>query len=418
MELTIELILLGFLTFWGAYFSASETALFSLSGAKIQAYRSDSDARKQLIATLLRRPQDLLVTIFMLNTLTNILVQNVASHMFGSTASLMLKVGAPLLLTLIVGEVIPKYLGLEHNVKISYIVAPWIAFFQKVLEPIRKITISITAPISRTLFFFLKKEDTISREELRHVLKTSEELEVLHREESELVLGYLDLQDVIVKELMRPRQEVLYYDIDAPISKLVHLFVDQECSRLPVCKGSLENVLGVIGAKSFFIYCHPTPTKENLLKTVSKPFYIPENTLARVVLRRFEEQNQELALVVDEYGSISGLITREDIIEVVIGQIEDLRDAKPHYSKQSEHEIITTGKLEIDEFNEIFRTNLQSENNMVTIGGWLTEQLGDLPKNGTRFKTEELLFHVLNVDNNRIRRLYVRKLKPNPKKKP
>ncbi len=117
-----------------------------------------------------------------------------------------------------------------------------------------------------------------------------------------------------------------------------------------------------------------------------------------------------MAMVVDEYGSISGLITWEDLAEVVIGSIADLRDQKSLYTKAGENEIIASGKLELDAFNEVFHSNLESQNNLMTIGGWLTEQLGDIPKNGTKYETEHFLFQVLSAEPNRIRRLYIRKL--------
>jgi putative hemolysin len=412
MDLSLEISILIFLTFCSGYFSASETALFSLPGTKIKAYANDPNERRRLISQLLQKPKDLLVTVFMLNTLVNILLQNVASHMFGNLASWALKVGVPLVVTLFFGEIIPKYLGMQHNVGISEAVAPLINKLQNLLKPIRQAIITVTYPVSRMLFFSLHKEENISRDELRHVLKTSEELEVLHKDEAELVCGYIDLQDVLVKELMRPRQDVLYYDIQEPLTKLTSLFVDQQCSRIPVCRGSLEDVIGIMSAKDFFLYRKELTTTEGLQKHLTKVFFAPENMLARVLLRRFDEKKLVMAMVVDEYGSIAGLITREDILEVIVGQIKDLRDEKRLYSKQSDHEIIASGKLEIDEFNTIFSTDLVSKNNMVTVGGWLTEQLEEIPKNGTKYETDEFLFHVLTATPNRIRRIYVRHLKP------
>lgn len=412
MEFTVYLFILIFLTYWGAYFSASETALFSLPNTKIKNYQSNSDPKKRLIAKLINQPRDLLVTIFMLNTLTNILVQNVASNMFGEEAGLALKVGVPLLITLFIGEIIPKCLGLQHNVTISYYVAPLINYLQELLGPLRRVIINITFPVSRFLFFFLQKEDNISRDELLHVLKASEEHEILNKEESELVCGYLDLQDAIVKELMRPRQDVLFYNIEDPLNKLTSLFIDQKCSRIPVCHGTLENLKGVIAAKEFFLRRKEINSGKDLIHLLSKPLFVPENSLARVLLRRFAERNEEIGIVVDEYGSISGLITREDVLEVVIGQIADQRDKKSLFSRQNDNEIIMSGKLEIDEFNDIFHANLTSKNNLVTMGGWITEKLGDIPKTGTKFESEGFLFHILTADSNRVRRIYVRKLVP------
>lgn len=410
MEIAVPISILFFLTFCSGFFSASETALFSLPLTKIKAYQTNSDTRKRLISRLVLEPRDLLVTVFMLNTFVNILLQNTVSHMFGESASWWLKVGVPFAIMLLFGEIIPKYIGLKNNVEISNAVAPTINYMQNFLQPIRKIIINITTPVSQALFFFLHKEKDISKDELKHVLKTSQEHGVLHPDEAELLWGYLNLQDATVKELMRPREDILYYDINDPISKLIYLFVEQECSRLPVCDKSINDVLGIITAREFFLHRQDLGSSQHLFSYLCKPLYVPETTPARVLLRRFDESGQVLALVVDEYGSISGLITREDLVEVVVGDIVDLRDSKELYTAAGKNEIITSGRFELSEFNHLFGVNLVSKNNMLTIGGWLIEELGDIPKTGAKLEMYNLLFQVLAADPNKIRRLYIRKL--------
>ena len=173
--------MLLFLTLGSAYFSASETTLlFSLSSTKIKAYQASRNPRKNLIARLILKPSDLLVTIFMLNTLVNILIQNTASSIFWQNAGWSLKIGVPFALMFVFGEIIPKYIGLQNNIKLSDTVAPSINFLQNLLRPIRKLIVKITIPISRFLFFYLKKEESISKEELKHVLRTSQEHGVLN----------------------------------------------------------------------------------------------------------------------------------------------------------------------------------------------------------------------------------------------
>ena len=410
IELSLLIITLIFLTFSSGYFSGSETALFSLSPMVSRAYRTDPNPTKRLIAHLLLQPRDLLVTVFMLNTFVNILLQNVSSHMFGAAAGWGLKVGVPLVITLVFGEIIPKNIGMQHNEFFSYLVAPSINWMHHMLVSVRKLTITVTGPISRFMFFFLKKEESISKDELSHVLKTSEEYGVLHPDEAELVSGYLELQDVTVKELMRPREDILFYEIHEPLSKLIHLFVDQECTRIPVCEKNIDKVLGIVSAKQFFLHRHELKSPDDVQKIMVKPFYIPETTPARVLLRRFDEAGRVIAIVVDEYGAISGLITREDLVEVVVGEIEDRRDQELMYTKAGRNEIIASGKLELSDFNDIFSAELDSPISMVTIGGWLTEQLGEIPKSGTKYQTEDFFFHVLASDPNRIRRLYIRKI--------
>ena len=414
--MTIALIIaLLFFLYFGAYISASETALFSLSSMKLKGYSQSGDPRLKMIAALLKKPRNLLVTIFMINTLANIMLQNVASSLFGPEAGWGWKVGFPLVLCLLFGEVIPKYVGLQNNTSLSYKVAPSITLLQNILRPIRKFFIAVTTPISRILFFYLKKEPPITKEQVEHLLETSESRGMLNRDEVELISGYLTLLDSQVKELMRPKEDILFFDINQPLSKLIYIFSELECSRMPVCDHSLDNVLGMITAEKFFHFQPQIHTPKDLPICLEKPFYVPENTSARALLKKMEEQQLVIALAVDEYGSVSGLITQEDIIEPVVGQIEDLRDQQPLYTKTGKNELIASGKLELAELNELFHLDLDSPNNMITVGGWLTEHLGDLPKAGTKFEYKGVLFQVLASTPRRITRLYIRKY--NGKKK-
>lgn len=410
VESTLLIVFLVCLIASSGYFSSSEAALFSLSPLQIKAFGTDPNPRWRLISQLLRHPRDLLVTIFMLNTLVNILLQNVVSHMVGDYAGWGKKVGIPLVITLIFGEIVPKYIGLQNNVSFSFFVAPVINSIQKFIEPIRKAIIVVTAPVSKLMFFYLRKEPSISAEELQHVFKTSKEHGILESEELELVSGYLQLQVALVKELLWPREDILFYDIDEPLSKLIYLFVDQQCSRLPVCKHSIDNVIGIINAKDFFLNRDTLVDGKDVLPLLSKPFYIPESASARVLLRRFYQKQELIALAVDEYGSIAGLITKEDLMEVVVGEISDLRDQKSLYTHAGKNEIIASGKMELAELNDIFGSHLASPGNMVTIGGYLTEFLGEIPKPGRKIETEEFLFHILSATPSRIRRIYIRRL--------
>lgn len=391
------------------FFSSSEVALFSLSPMKVKAFKQDQEPKKKLIGTLLSKPRDLLVTVFIMNTLVNILLQNVASDMFGRFANWGLKVGVPLALTLIFGEIIPKNFGLQYNERLSLHVIKSINFFQKLLSPIRAFVIYVTTPVSRLLFFYLKKADPISKEELKHTLETSKTFGVLNNAESEFATGYIKLQDATVKEVMRPKGDILFFNITEPLSKLIYLFMDQQCTRIPVCREGLDSVIGVITAPEFFKYSEQIPDSDTLVHYLNKPFFVPENVPAKVLFKRLTEQQEHFSLVVDEYGSVSGLITMEDICELVVGEIQDLRDKKLPYTRSGKQEIIAGGRLELSEFNQIFNSDLPNPNNMVTIGGWLIEKLGEIPKSGTKYETNDFLFHILAADPNRLRRIYVRK---------
>lgn len=408
MEMSLMITLLILLTLSSAFFSSSEVALFSLSSMQIKAYQNDSDSRKRLIAAMLHRSRELLVTVFMLNTLINILLQNVASDMFAGVGGWAYSIGIPLVLTLVVGEVIPKNIGIQNNTFIAYHFAPVINFFQKILGPLRKLTIAITNPISRILFFYLKKADPISKEELYHALKTSQEHGILNPEEAELVKGFLTLQEATVREVMRQKNDILYYTINEPLSKLTHLFVEQECSRIPICDGNIQNVIGIITAKNYFINQNRIDSVKDLISFLKKPFFVPEAIPARLLIKRLKEHKETFALAVDEYGAITGLVTMEDIAELVVGDIDDRRDESKLYTKAGKNEIIANGALELLEIESIFGEELKSENSMVTIGGWLTEKIGEIPKSGTKYETEKFLFQILSTEPTHINRVYIR----------
>lgn len=410
LGLAFAVFLLTLLLLCSAFFSCSEVALFSLSSMKVKVFKADPDRRKQLAANLLSSPRDLIITILALNVITNILFQNVISSLFG-TFSWILHIGLPLVLTLVFGEMIPKSIGLANNDIISYRVAPYIYRLQNFFLPLRKILVAITQFLMRLLFFFLKKEPDISVDELEHALKSSRQLGVLNEEEAELIQGYLRLSEAQVKELMRPRSDILFFDLEESLTKLVRMFVDQQCSRVPVCQKNLDSVIGIMTSQTYFLHKEKLHQPKDIIAILQKPFFVPEMTSAPLLLRQMLDRQEHLALVVDEYGSVSGLIALEDLVETVVGEIADARDEKADYTSSGKGIIIASGKLELSEFEKIFSISLPSVNNMITLGGWLTEQIGDIPKTGFKYTAYGFLFHVLASDSKRVRRIYVRQLK-------
>lgn len=409
---TFLVLVIVFLTIASGFFSASEIALFSLPSLKVRSYKTSPDPRRHLVAHLLTHPRDLLITIFIFNTLVNIVLQNIISGMAGEEAGWLVKAGLPIAIVLVLGEVVPKYLGMIDNVKIADSVAGTVDYLQRLCGPLRHILNLITTPLSRMLFFFLKDEQEITREELDHVLMQSQKAGIIVPDEALLIQGYLNLREARVKEVMRPREEIIAYSIEQPLEALVRCFVEQECSRVPVYCDALDDIMGIMSARHFFIHRNAIHTSSDLTPYLDKPFFVPENAPAPTVLQQLDQQGYLIAIVVDEYGSVSGLITKEDLAEEVVGSITDRRDIKAHYTRSGEDDIIASGKLELDEFENIFGIALQNPGNKITLGGWLTEALGDIPKAGAYYETPHFFFHVLAADPNRIRRLYIRRLHP------
>lgn len=409
--LSFLIILLVFLILGSAFFSSSETALFSLSPTQVQILRKEKDPKKVLASRLLDSSRDLLITLIMLNVILNICIQNVVSNIFGDFSGWLLNVGVPLGLILVFGEIIPKSIGMANNQKMAPKVSVFLWTFQALLYPIRKTLIRITSIVSRGMFFFLRKEKEISIDELQHALRASRKEGVLAEDEAELMRGYLHLQDASAKEFLRPREEVLFFKMGESLSKLIHLFVDQECTRIPVCEEGLDDIIGIMSSGQYFLHRESLKQSEDILPLLKKPFFVPESTSAHALLDQIYEKKESLAIVVDEYGAFSGLVSLEDLVESVVGEIFDRRDEKSRYTRSGENVIIASGKLELLELETLFDISLKSENHMVTVGGWLTEKMGDIPKNGEKFTYENILFHILSSDNKRVRRVYIRRNK-------
>ncbi len=411
MTTALYITLLVLFTLFSGYFSLALIALFSLSSTELKLFATDPDKRKQMVVNLMLKPRDLLVTLLFYDIAANILIQNTAANLFGDDSSWFLKVGIPLLLTLFLGEILPKTIALPFNTQIAWRIARSIEIMHKIISPIRRLITEITTYLSRILFFFLQKGKEISPDELRMLLKSSESYGILSHDEAKLTHGYLSLTDITVKERMRPRHEILHYDISEPLSKLVYLFAERECSRVPVCQGDLQNLRGILSAKRFFLNKANIHTPQDCLAFLKKPYYVPETIVVRTLLRHFFQRKEEMAIVLDEYSSISGLITQEDLYELVVGEISDRRDDSLRFTPAGKDIIITSGKFELSEFEALFQVQLPSENNMVTVGGWLTEQMGQIPKSGTKYVWKNFLFQVLAADPNRVRRVYIRRLK-------
>lgn len=403
-------LLLALLILGSALFSSSETALFSLTPMQVQKFKKQRDVGSQKVARLLSSPRDLLITLIMVNVVLNILVQNVVSNIFGVLSGWLLNVGVPLGLTLTFGEFIPKSIGISNNERIAPRVSPFLWGIQRALLPARVALMRLTSTLSRILFFFLKDEEEISTEEMQHALRASKKRGVLGEDEAELMRGYLQLQESSVKGFLRPREEVLFFEMGESMERLVHIFVDQECTRIPVCERDTDHIVGIIASGPFFLHQESLKTGEDLRPLMRKPFFVPESLSAQALLDQMYEKRESMAIVVDEYGAFSGIIALEDLVEAVIGEIFDRRDEKSRYTRSGEDVIIGSGKLEILELEALFDVDLESPHNMVTIGGFLTEQLGEIPKNGKKFTYKNLLFHVLSSDEKRVRRVYIRRL--------
>ncbi|PCI78644.1 hypothetical protein COB21_00240, partial [Candidatus Aerophobetes bacterium] len=325
--------------------------------------------------------------------------------------------GVPLLLTLLFGEMIPKSIAFKNKEKAAKFLSFFIFYIAVLLKPIATIFLFFTRNLSKALFFYLKKPSPLTIGELKEALHAYKEGGVMEREEAKIVRGYLNLEEDRVKELMCAKEDIIFFDLAKSESELADLFVQKGCTKVVVCQGGLEHVLGIISAHRYFLHQDKIKNLVDIIPFLEKVRFVSESMRCKALLAQFYACNESLVLVVDEYGVITGLITLEDIVESVIGEVSDARDTVNHYTRASQDIIITSGKFELVEFERVFDVHLESLGNMATIGGFLIEQAGDIPQAGFKLQKQGFLFHVLAADSNRIRRVYIKRVKTVNKKK-
>lgn len=404
----VLILLLALCVLFSAFFSSSETSLFSLSAHDTFSLKRSKALGDQKVARLLARPSDLLITILILNILVNVGIQNVSAQIFSSFESWVFTILVPLLITLLLGEVLPKSFAYSKNKFVARFAGPVIYQIFAWMQPITRRVSALTFSMSRVMFFFLKDPKPVDRHELLHVLKKSLSHGVIKGNEIELIEGFLQLQEVNVKEAMTPRDEIIYFSIGSPLEELYTLIIEKQCSKIPVCEGSLDDILGIVTVEELFKHYGSIKTSDDLKSILRRPFYVPEHLSAYALFQEPKMQSEDVALVVDEYGFVEGIVTHEDIVEVIVGNIVDQRDQKSLYTKVGNHVIIASGKLEIVEFEKLFHTQIDHSNDTASIGGFVTEHLGRIPEAGDEVTIDGIIYHVLSADPTKVRSLYIR----------
>jgi putative hemolysin len=400
------ILLIILLTLSSSFLSLSEIAFFSLSSAKVKAFRLSENSKKQTISTLLRDAKGLLVTIFFLNTVVNILVQNFSSDLLGDESqNWLLKVLIPLIVVLVFGELLPKYMGLVYNEQVATFAAPFYDWFQKISYPIRTAIYKVANFFSRILFFYLKVEKQLSKEELNHILETSEGHGLLHGDETKLIKGYTQLEDKQALDMMTPRGIFEAYDISLPLSKLLYLFQEKDLNEVYVYRGSQDQFLGMIRALDFFLHHKKIEKPEDLQPFLYTPLFLPETSSLKSVFEEFRSQKQTIILTVDEYGTISGVLKKNDMFNSLLKK--EASEEKKDYSQVRANSIIAEGTMTLEKLNELFGQTLKSEYHTVTIGGYLSEKMGLIPQSGKTYQEGDLFFRVLQAEPTKVRKVYI-----------
>lgn len=416
LSLSTQIFLLLSLILCSAFFSGSETGMMSLNKHRLKHLSEDGHNGAKRALDLLSRPDRLLGVILLGNNFINILAASLATiigiRLWGD-AGILIMTMILTIIVLIFGEVAPKTFAALNAEKFAFPASPVLKALLTVLYPVVWVINSLAAMILRPLGLkdFNMSEEAVSREELRSILR--QDSVQLDEENQDMMLGVLDLDDVHVEDIMVARSELIGLDLQDDWAQSVNAILDSPHARLLVFDDSIDNIKGFLHIRDVLhLYRDDKPlSQENILALLQKPYFIPEGTPLRRQLQFFKAQKCQTGLVVDEYGEVIGLVTLEDILEYIVGDL-DLQEIAEE--GEDEDEIIqrgdntyeVRGNLSINYLNKELDWQLPDDGPK-TVSGLIMEVLGTFPKVGTRVQAGAYELAVLSFADNRVKQVMI-----------
>lgn len=430
-DLYPEIGIILVLILMNAFFSGTEMALISLRKTRIKELAKKGNKRAILAEKILRDPEKFLATIQVGITL----VSTIASAFAGVSIS---KIISPLLaqsswvffaknaetisftliviiityLSIVIGELVPKSLGIKYSEKFSLFAAYPIYFLSKIFSPITKfLTISSNGILKIFGDSTSFSEAKITEEELRTILYESHKAGTIKKHEHEILDNIFDFSDIAVGQIMTPRSKFFAIDINEPNEKNIQSIIESGYTRIPVFKDRIDSIIGILNIKDLLKEIHQNPKLHTIEGLVKKAHFVPNTQRISDLLKEFQKEKNHIAIVTDEHGGVDGVITIEDILEEIVGDIEDENDEKnkPIISqKDGIYEI--EGSLSIVDFNRYFNTNLPEDEAYTTISGILLEKFEKIPEVGTKTIIDNLEFTIKEKTERVIKIVTVKKL--------
>lgn len=423
----VEILVIFVLILFNGFFSMSEIAIVSARKVRLEqrAEEGDAGARNALelagsTSKFLSSVQIGITLVAMLTgafggatlaeRLSTVLAKVPWLASVASTLSLIIVVLLTTYFSLVIGELIPKKIALNNPEKIASRVGGIMRFVSRVSAPLTGLLSASTELGLRLLGIKPSGEPPITEEEIRVLIDQGTEVGVFGEAEQDMVEGVFRLNERSINAIMTPRTEIAWLDADDRIDDIIRIVLESPYSRFPVSRGSLDNILGVLNAKTLL---EKALTKEpfNIVDVLEKPLFIPENTPAVRVLEMEKEQGVHEALVIDEYGGVLGFVTLFDVLESIIGELPSQGEVtEPEIIQREDGSYLLDGLLPIDEFKELFDLDHLPEEEKVgfqTVGGFVMNQVGSIPTSGQSFTFQDLHVEVLDMDSHRVDKVLV-----------
>ena len=417
ISLITSLMTLAVLLFLSALISGSETSFFSLSSIQLEEIDLLDNVKSHRIIELLKKPKQLLATILIANNFINVAIVILSAFITGiifdfsqyPVLGFVIEVGVVTFVLLLLGEITPKVYASQYNVKFALQVSSYIYFIHRILKPMSKVLAFSTAIVDKRI---TKKGHDISKSELDEAIEITAG-EKSTEEEKNMLKGIVKFADMETSEIMKARVDVMAIEYDAPFNDIMDYVIQTGFSRIPVYEESLDKVKGILYIKDLLPYLNEgTQFEWNHL--VRPAFFVPENKRINELLQEFRAKKIHLAIVVDEYGGTSGIVTLEDILEEIVGEINDEFDEfEPDvdFEKVDDYTYIFSAKTSLNDFCKVLKIEddifEDVEGDYDSLAGLLLELHGNIPKKGTKVSHNKYHFEVLSLDYKRIKKIKV-----------
>ena len=398
-----------------AYFSSAETALTTVNQHAVRAIAEDGDKRAETVLKLIENPSQMLSSILVGNNLVNISVTSLSTtlaiEIFGNMGAC-IATGILTVLVLIFGEITPKTYATIKNTKLALSYASSIYFITRLLTPVVFIINKLSTGLLILLHIDSKQSKQIMTErELRTIVDVSHEDGVIEDDEKDMLNNVFDFKDAIAKDIMIPRIDVSFVSIDSSYDEVMETFTEARFSRLPVYEGSKDKVVGIVYLKDVYFYRTKHRDEVFQLKDVLRePFFTYETQKVSSLLSQMREKSVSFSIVLDEYGITAGLITLEDIVEEIFGEIRDEydQDEMNSFQQLDDGSYLVDASMKLDDLNDLIDTDITSED-YDSLGGYMIELLDHLPEEGETAEDQQFIFQIDHVEKNRMETIHMKR---------
>jgi CBS domain containing-hemolysin-like protein len=415
-SLVLELLVLGFLVACSAILTGAEAAYFSLGRSRLKRVQAEGETRA---TPLIERPHDLLVTLLIGITLINIgasaIAAAVAERVFGNRIGLIAEIIGMILVLTTFGEVLPMTIAVKYPEQFLRVVRRPVGWLGALLKPVRAALAAFTTVTVKAVGGGKAEHPELSEEELRTLVDVGAREGVVEGDEREMIHKVFELEDTPVRAVMVPRTDMFCLDLETPIPEILPALRENLHSRVPVYEGSIDVIIGVLYTKDLLPYvASGLPADFDLRARLHPPYFVPESKRADALLQEFQAKRLHMAIVVDEYGGTAGLVSLEDLLEELVGEIADEYDEPERLIQRvDETTYRVAGKLPIDELNTVAGLSIPSQD-YETVGGWVLDLFGRVPRKAERVETPEVSVTVEKIERTRVVEVLIALRKPAP----